>query len=154
MTILLLESSPAHLNGLIHACKHLLQIANKPECTLFHVILVKRFGEGRVHLLEAGELFIDGFRLSDRDSLLEGGDCVIGRHGKILFLAIGGIVFALLRVSDQELALAVHLGELAENCLLLVEIVLGGHVDVELTNLNLHQVNIRVHVSDLVSQIA
>ena len=142
MTILLLESSPASLNGLIHAREHLLEIANKPECTLFHVFLVKRFFIGCIHLLKTLELFIDSFRLPDRDCLLEGGDCVIGRHGKILLLAIGGIVFALLRVSDQELALAVHLGELAENCLLLVEIVLGGHVYVELSDFDLHQINI------------
>ena len=142
MTILLLESSPASLNGLIHAREHLLEIANKPECTLFHVFLVKCFGKGCIHLLETLELFIDSFRLPDRDSLLEGGDCVVSCHGKILLLSIGGIVFTLLRVSDQELTLAVHFSELAKYCLLLVEIVLSCHVDVELTDFDLYKVNI------------
>ena len=142
MTVLLLESSPASLNGLIHAREHLLEIANKPEGTLFHFFLIKRFGERCIHLLETGELFIDSLRLSDRDSLLKGGDSVVGCHGKVLLLPIGSIVFALLRVGDQEIALAVHLGELPENCLLLIEIVLGGQINVELANLDLHQIYI------------
>ena len=151
--ILLLKARPSVFNCLIHARKKLLDVGYQLEGSLLNLLLIQGLSEVSVSLDKFLEFIVDSLRLLDRYSLKESSDLVMSVLSSLLLFVIRRILFTLLGISQQKLALGIELIELARDCLFLLEVIFCGLVDVELSDFDLHQVNVGIHVGHLVAQV-